>query len=123
MFEIFVTASFAAGHHLRNYPGNCEHPHGHNWEVRVAVLAHSLDDLGMAVDFRTVKAALGQVLADLDHRNLNDHPAFTHRNPSSENLAVHIYQGLLPLLAGERYRLASVTVSETPSSGVTFRAD
>ncbi|MCI5222763.1 MAG: hypothetical protein D3924_08860, partial [Candidatus Electrothrix sp. AR4] len=42
----------SGGHHLRNYPGNCEKPHGHNWKIKVTVRAGELDKLGMGMDFK-----------------------------------------------------------------------
>lgn len=120
MFDIFVKTHFSAGHHLRNYPGNCEKPHGHNWIVEVTVRATELDELGMAIDFRRVKESLNRVLDTLDHRDLNEHPAFGDRNPSSENIAVHIFDNLKDDLKTERYQLHSVTVCETDSTGATY---
>lgn len=120
MFDIFIDTDFSGGHHLRNYPGNCERPHGHNWKVTVTVRASELDELGMGIDFRTVKNAVAQVIDDLDHRDLNEHPAFQRRNPSSENIAVHIYDSLAKSLRDERYRVYSVTVRETEPCGVTY---
>ena len=120
MYHIFIKTHFSAGHHLRNYPGNCEHPHGHNWNVKVTVKATELDELGMGVDFRTVKEAVKKVLADLDHRNLNDHPDFQRINPSSENIAAHIFRRLADALKTDRYQLYSITVGETENSGVTY---
>ncbi len=55
MFNIFIKSHFSAGHHLRDYPGNCERPHGHNWKVKVTVRATELDKLGMGIDFKTLK--------------------------------------------------------------------
>jgi len=123
MFDVFIKTHFSAGHHLRNYPGNCERPHGHNWNVQVTVRALELDELGMGIDFRTLKGAVKQVLDGLDHCDLNEHPAFLERNPSSENLALYIYDQLKPALGTTRYQLHSVTVGETESTGVTYRAD
>ena len=120
MFNIFIKTHFSAGHHLRDYPGNCEHPHGHNWNVEVTVRATELDKLGMGIDFRRVKEAVKTVMDDLDHRNLNEHPAFTAINPSSENLAVYIFDQLKDVLVSERYHLYSVTVGETENTGVTY---
>lgn len=121
MFDIFIKTHFSAGHHLRDYPGNCEKPHGHNWEVKVTVRATELDALGMGVDFRTVKDAVAKVMADLDHRDLNEHPDFLAQNPSSENLAVHIFNSLKKPLQHERYQIYAVMVGETPGTGVTYR--
>lgn len=123
MFDVFIKTHFSAGHHLRNYPGNCERPHGHNWNVTVTVRATTLDELGMGIDFRTMKSTVNAVMEELDHRDLNDHPAFQQQNPSSENLACYIFQQLSPQLRSERYRLYSVTVGETENTGVTYRAD
>ncbi|MEJ2032910.1 MAG: 6-carboxytetrahydropterin synthase QueD [Deltaproteobacteria bacterium] len=122
MFHIFIKTHFSAGHHLRNYPGNCEKPHGHNWKVEVKVEADSLDELGMGIDFRQVKKAVAAVIDELDHRNLNEHPEFLKKNPSSENIAVYILESLKKELTTDRYRTHSVTVYETDSSGVTYFA-
>jgi 6-pyruvoyltetrahydropterin/6-carboxytetrahydropterin synthase len=123
MFHIFVETYFCAGHHLRNYPGNCERPHGHNWKVQVTIQADSLDELGMGIDFRQVKQVLAAIIEDLDHHNLNEHPQFRDRNPSSENIAAHILASLQKELTTARYRPYSVTVHETERSGVTCFAD
>jgi 6-pyruvoyltetrahydropterin/6-carboxytetrahydropterin synthase len=123
MFDVFIKTHFSAGHHLRNYPGNCERPHGHNWNVTVTVRATELDELGMGIDFRTLKTAVNTVMEELDHCDLNDHPAFSDQNPSSENLARYIFQQLRPGLLSPRYQLDHVTVGETENTGVTYRAD
>jgi len=123
MFDVFIKTHFSAGHHLRNYPGNCERPHGHNWNVTVTVRATKLDELGMGIDFRTVKETVKKVMDDLDHCDLNNHPAFLDKNPSSENLALYIFEQLRPELNSPRYQVDSVTVGETESTGVTYRAD
>lgn len=120
MFQIFVETHFSAGHHLRNYPGNCERPHGHNWKVKITVKASKLDELGMGVDFRTLKNSLGRIMDDLDHRNLNEHPEFLDKNPSSENIAVLIFNRLKNDIKSDRYHLYSVTVRETENTGVTY---
>ncbi len=120
MFDIFIKTHFSAGHHLRDYPGNCEKPHGHNWNVEVTVRATELDELGMGIDFRTVKNAVKTVLDELDHCDLNAHPDFQTINPSSENIAVFIYNNLKGLLTSDRYTLYSVTVGETENTGVTY---
>jgi len=120
MFEIFVKTHFSAGHHLRDYPGNCEKPHGHNWQVQVNVRTTELDKLGMGIDFRTVKNALKNVLETLDHRDLNEHPAFKKINPSSENIAAYIFASLKDDLSAGSCQLHSITVCETDSTGTTY---
>lgn len=120
MFDIFIETHFSAGHHLRNYPGDCEKPHGHNWIVKVTVRAMELDELGMGIDFRTVKNAVKVVMDDLDHCDLNEHKAFQKINPSSENIGVYIFDSLKDSLHSERYSLYSVQVGETEKTSVIY---
>jgi 6-pyruvoyltetrahydropterin/6-carboxytetrahydropterin synthase len=120
MFDIFIETHFSAGHHLRNYPGNCENPHGHNWKVTVTVRATELDELGMGIDFRILKLAVNRVVEDLDHCNLNEHPFFLDKNPSSENIAVYLFNRLRKDLKGDRYKLHSVATFETEKTGTTY---
>ena len=120
MFHVFIKTHFSAGHHLRDYPGDCERPHGHNWKVEVTVKATELDELGMGIDFRTLKAAVNEILDTLDHIDLNEHPDFQSTNPSSENIAAYIFRNLQKDLTSDRYGVYSVTVCETENSGVTY---
>lgn len=120
MFDIFIKTHFSAGHHLRDYPGDCEKPHGHNWNVKVTVRATELDSLGMGIDFRTIKDAVNKVMDDIDHCDLNSHPAFQDKNPSSENIAAFIFDSLKTDLHSERYSLYSIQVGETRNSSVIY---
>ena len=121
--DIFVECTFSGAHHLRGYPGNCGRHHGHNWHVRATVRSIELDELGMGIDFRELRAKLKAILDDLDHSDLNAHPAFQNRNPSSENLATFIFHKLQPQLFDERYTLHAVEVRETDSAGVIYYGD
>ncbi|MDH4319557.1 MAG: 6-carboxytetrahydropterin synthase QueD [Desulfobulbaceae bacterium] len=121
MFDIFIKTHFSGGHHLREYPGDCEKPHGHNWKVKVTVRTEKLDVLGMGIDFKVLKKAVSQVVdEELDHCDLNEHPAFQKENPSSENIARFLFTRLQQTLTTDRYRLYSVQVRETDSSGVIY---
>lgn len=120
MFDIFIKTHFAGAHHLREYPGNCEHPHGHNWKVQVTVRATELDELGMGIDFKVLKQKVNAVVDELDHRDLNEHPAFINQNPSSEHIAVFLFEQLKPILQHDRYSIYSVMVRETDNSGLTY---
>ena len=120
MFDIFIQTHFSAGHHLRDYPGNCEKPHGHNWKVKVTVRAEQLDELGMGIDFKVLKQQVNKVVDELDHCDLNEHPAFQNRNPSSEHIAQFLFEQLRDELSADRYALSAVQVRETDSSGVIY---
>jgi 6-pyruvoyltetrahydropterin/6-carboxytetrahydropterin synthase len=121
--DIFIKTHFSGGHHLRAYPGNCENPHGHNWKVKVTVRATQLDALGMGIDFKQLKQIVNKVVDELDHRDLNEHPAFSDKNPSSEHISMFLFHSLKDQLHTERYALYSVEVRETDSSGVVYYGD
>lgn len=123
MFDIFIKTHFSGGHHLREYPGNCERPHGHNWKVKVTVRAQQLDKLGMGVDFKILKQQVNAVVDELDHHDLNAHPAFQDCNPSSEHIAQFLFEQLKETLTTDRYQLYSVEVRETDSSGVIYSGE
>lgn len=121
MFEIFIRSDFSGAHQLRNYPGNCERMHGHNWSVEVGVKASTLNEIDVGIDFRDVKKAVSQVLSELDHRNLNELPAFQKHNPSSERIAEYIFGRVKDELKSfPAINVARVTVCETERSGVTY---
>lgn len=120
MFDIFIKTHFAGAHHLRDYPGECELPHGHNWKVEVTVRAEELDDIGMGIDFKVLKKQVKEVVDRLDHRDLNAMEEFSSLNPSSEHIAMFIFQNLEKNLQHGRYFLYSVTVMETDTSGLTY---
>jgi 6-pyruvoyltetrahydropterin/6-carboxytetrahydropterin synthase len=120
MFDIFIKTHFSGGHHLRDYPGNCERPHGHNWKVKATVRARELDKLGMGLDFKELKQKVNAVVDTLDHRDLNEHPAFQNSNPSSEHIAQFLFDQLKGPLTAERYQLHSIEVRETDTSGVIY---
>ena len=121
MFQVFIKTHFSSAHFLRNYPGNCEHLHGHNWDVEVVVASNRLNDIDVAIDFRDLKRIVAAIIDKLDHRNLNDLPEFSKKNPSSERLAEFIFKRLQEELEPfPDVAARSVKVCETPSSGVIY---
>jgi len=120
MYEILVKGEFAAAHHLREYEGKCENPHGHNWTVEVSLVCEELNSIGLGIDFREVKQRLAKVLEKLDHQDLNQLPFFKEENPSSENIVRFIYDQLIVEFASDKVRLSKVKVCESPSSGVSY---
>ena len=115
MFEVSVRDSIASAHQLHGYDGPCKDMHGHTWKVEIVVCGEALDGVGLLSDFRAVKLLLKDVLKPLDHVVLNDLPVFKDVNPSTENLARHIYRTLKPKTAPLRLKQVQVWESETAS--------
>lgn len=123
MYELTVMDEFAAAHQLRNYGGDCERLHGHNWKVEVMVKADELDRLGMVIDFRELKEVMGKVISYLDHQVLNHLPEFKDENPTSENIARYIFKSLAGGFDRKRLKLHKVVVWETDSSWAGYAED
>jgi 6-pyruvoyltetrahydropterin/6-carboxytetrahydropterin synthase len=120
MFEVSIREDFSAAHRLRDYPGKCEKVHGHNWIVEAFVQCEQLDEIGVTIDFREIKDALGAILAELDHRDLNEIEPFDKENPSSENIARYVYGKLSEVLNTPKVRVAKVSVYETPEACASY---
>lgn len=120
MYQVSVEESFDAAHYLRNYGGKCENLHGHRFKVVVTVNAAELNEIGLAFDFVELKRQLRQVLASFDHTCLNEVSPFDRLNPSSENIAVTIYDRLKARLPKEIISLNSVEVWESPQSRICY---
>jgi 6-pyruvoyltetrahydropterin/6-carboxytetrahydropterin synthase len=121
MYLTAITTSFSAAHYLREYEGTCEKLHGHNWKIEVAVETGELDRAGMGLDFRVLKEKTAEVIAALDHSVLNELPPFLEQNPSSENLARHIFSELVEAVDDGRVRLRGVKVWESDTSWAEYR--
>ena len=117
MFELKVSANFSAAHKLRKYQWKCARLHGHNWKVDVYIRSNLLNKIGMIKDAREVKKILKKFLEKLDHKYLNEMVFFKERNPTSENIARYIYDGLKKRLPQK----AEVRVHESDSAAVSYR--
>ncbi len=120
VFEICVEAQFSAAHSLSGYQGNCAQLHGHNWIVEVSVKCLELNNIGIGIDFRDIKQAIINVINDLDHSCLNEHPEFKDTNPSSENIARFLYRQLGEKINSVNVKVSKVKVSETRSAGAYY---
>lgn len=117
LWRLRVSSDFSSSHQLRHYEGKCERLHGHNFIVEAEIEGRKLDQkLDILMDFKKLKQLLKIVTDELDHEHLNDLPAFTHQNPSSERLAQHVFTRLRELLAIHPVRLKEVMVAEKDSS-------
>ena len=121
MYELTVRSAFEAAHFIGGYDGKCSRLHGHNWNIEAVVRGAELDSLGMLVDFKILKAELNKVLANFDHRFLNELETFAEENPTAENLARKIFKELAAseIFSGAT-KLYAVKVFESPNSCVTY---
>ena len=101
-------AEFSASHYYHNPAfspeenrrifGKCNNPngHGHNYTLEVTVKGEVDPRSGFVVDLKQLKEVMHrEVLDAMDHRFLNKEvPEFAHQIPTTENIAIAIWQRL-----------------------------
>ncbi len=103
--------------------GKCanENWHGHNYELMITVKGNVDPDTGFVMDVKKLSELItDHVTEKLDHKNLNlDVPFLKDKFPSTENLAIAIWEQLEPLLP-KNVALHCVKLYETPRIGVEY---
>ncbi len=117
LMEIFKEFRLEAAHRLPNVPPGhkCARLHGHSFRIGVHVDGPLDPVSGWVCDFSALKSAFAPVHEALDHHYLNDVPGL--ENPTSEHLAIWIWERLKPALPA----LSRITVRETCTSGCEYR--
>ena len=114
--DIFKIFRIEAAHRLPNVPPGhkCAHLHGHSFAVELVVAGEPGAETGWVMDFSEIKQAFQPLYDRLDHHYLNDIEGL--ENPTSERLAIWIWDRLKPALP----TLATVVVHETCTSGCRY---
>jgi 6-pyruvoyltetrahydropterin/6-carboxytetrahydropterin synthase len=94
--------------------------HGHNYTLEVTVKGNIDPTTGFVVDLKELKDILNREVVDaMDHRHLNKEvPEFASKLPTTENIAIAIWQRLEPKL--QVARLHRVRLYELPDLFVDF---
>lgn len=122
MYELILETHFSAAHRLREYEGQCENLHGHNYHVEVVLAGEELNELGMLMDFKHAKGLLEDVMDRLDHKYLNEVEPFDQLNPTTENIAQHICESLACPLP-EDIRIGRITCWESEKCAARYIPD
>ena len=120
MYEITIETHFSAAHRLRQYNGECERLHGHNWNVEVSIASQELNDMGMVIDFKELKSKTSKLMDIFDHQYLNEVPPFTESNPTTENIARYIFDELSKTINTDYTKVSKVTVWESPTCSASY---
>src|SRR5690242_21837083 len=122
--EVMIEMGFSSAHALRGYRGKCENTHGHNYKVEVYVRGERLNDIGLLIDFKDLKAATKRVVDYLDHKNINELPPFDNElNPSAEELAGFFFHEVGRQINDDRVQVYKVRVWETDTCAATYSID
>ena len=122
--------TFSAGHRYRvdawspaeneRVFGKLTVPHGHNYTLDVTIRGLIDLETGMVVDLGELKRVVGETVVDrFDHADLTADPLFRGKVPTTENLAIAVWELLAPKLGADR--LWQVRVWEEPTLYVDYR--
>lgn len=117
MFALTVRDHIMIAHSLPSpFFGPAAQLHGATLVVEVTWRRPELDEHGVVLDIGAASGTLKGVLADLDYRNLDDHPAFADRFSTTEAIAQHIATGLIAAMDLTGFAGLDVTVREHPDA-------
>jgi 6-pyruvoyltetrahydropterin/6-carboxytetrahydropterin synthase len=133
MVYLTRTEHFNAAHQLYNPSwtkekneavfGKCANTnyHGHNYELFVTVKGNPNPDTGFLIDAKALSHIIKEhILEALDHKNLNlDVPFLQGQMVSTENVAIAIWNQLIPLLP-DGVHLHCIKLKETPKIYVEY---
>jgi 6-pyruvoyltetrahydropterin/6-carboxytetrahydropterin synthase len=89
--------------------------HGHNFDVYVTVKGEPHPDTGFVMNAHVLsKIIKKEVVERLDHKNFNmDVPELKGKFPSSENVAIQIWNWILPHIQGCELHCVKLQETET----------
>jgi len=117
--EIYKIFTIEAAHRLPNLPDDhkCSRLHGHSFQVEVHVKGISNGTTGWVIDYADISDYFRPLFNQLDHNYLNEVPGL--ENPTSENLAIWVWNKLKPELS----ILSQVHVRETCTAGCIYKGE
>ena len=115
--ELRKTFQIEAAHRLPHVPPGhkCGRLHGHSFVIEVALEGPVGTPTGWVMDYAEIKRVFKPLYDRLDHNYLNEIPGL--ENPTSENLAIWVWQELKPGLPF----LTEVVIAETCTSRCIYR--
>jgi len=112
--------SFSAEQNRETY-GKCNNPygHGHNYAIEVSVSGEVDRATGMVCNLVDIDAVVNEhIVEEFDHQDLNQKTEFQDIVPTTENLAVVVFNILKPLMTFAH--LEKVRIEETSNNSFEY---
>ena len=130
MYTVTVRDHFMIAHSFRGEAfGPAQRLHGATYVVDLELRRSELDVDGMVVDIGRAGEVLRAVLGALNYSNLDDEPAFTGRNTTTEFLARAVFDRIVEALGrgelgegGRAVETMRVTLHESHVASASFEA-
>ncbi|MFZ0790825.1 MAG: 6-carboxytetrahydropterin synthase, partial [Chromatiaceae bacterium] len=113
MFSLCVRDHMMIAHSFRGEVfGPAQRLHGATYVVDLELRRPDLDEDNLVVDIGLASQALRSVLAELDYRNLDEHPALKGQNTTTEFLARVVWEGVASRIAAAELGDAARGITE-----------
>lgn len=128
MFSLTVRRHFMIAHSLpREVFGPAQGLHGATFVAEVTFRRRALNADAIVLDIGAAGTIIEEVLADLNYRNLDEHPDFAGKLSTTEALAEYIAQRVAEQVKksddGAQLAGIDVTLRENPDAWATFSLD
>ena len=124
MFTLTVRDRTMVAHSLPDpFFGPAQRLHGATYVVEATLHADDLDEHGVVADLGALASELRTVLADLDHRNLDDEPAVAGVLTTTEVLARWVADRLADRFTGPHLVALEVVLHESDVARAGYRRD
>jgi len=119
LFSISVETNFSASHSLDLPDGGKEPLHQHNWIVCTKVASDKLNNIGLVMDFRILKAIVDNIVVEFSDMVLDKIDYFKQNGSSAEMVAKYVFEKLEPKLPAS-VKLKHIKVIEEPGCSAKF---
>ena len=121
MYRLTVTDHIMIAHSLPDpFFGPAAGMHGATLAVEVTWRRRELTPQGVVMDIGEATALLGEALAGLRYRNLDEHPVFDGRFSTTEAIAAHISDELRARIDESEFAGLEVLLREHPGAWASY---
>jgi len=118
-YELGVDVFFNARHYVMT-SGSRGPMHSHSWRLQARLVSRDVTSEGITIGFAEAKEVVQQQVSRFDGNILNEMEQFQEIQPTTENVAMVLYDGIKEAVEPLTVKLTSVCVWESPTNYVVY---
>jgi len=124
MYSVTVRDHILIAHSLKSPVfGPAQNVHGATYVVDVEFYAENLNDDSIVIDIGEAQEKLKEVLAELNYKNLDEHPHFKNILSTTEMIAKYIHDQMKQSISESFDGTIKITLGESPTAWASFQGD